>query len=80
MVLKDWTKTERNEWHKFHKNGKKLPNGKLYDGILIAKTVNGDWIFNSFYRKVPKKYKYKEGKLKTRKDALKLAKDYMERN
>ena len=77
MALQDWEKTGTNEWHKFSKNGKRLAGKKFYDGIMIVKTINGDWTFGSMYRQIPKNYEYKEGRLKTREQALALAKRYM---
>ena len=78
MPLKDWEKTGENEWHKFSKNGKRLSSGKFYDGIAIVKTINGDYIVDSYYRKFD--HKYKEGELKTLPQALSFAKKYMRKN
>ena len=81
MVLKDWTETEgdaeMSSWHKYHKNGKKLAGGQFYDGVMITKTVNGDWTFGSYYRQTPKEYHYKQGRLRTKEQAIRLAKSYM---
>ena len=77
MTLKDWTKSGEYEWHKYHENGKKLSGNKFYDGVLITKTINGDWTFGSYYRQIPKEYTYKQGKLKTKSQAQALARKYM---
>jgi len=66
-----WKQLGKNEWE-IRNN-----SGKILDGVSITKTVNGDWTFNSFYRKIPSKYQYQKGKLKSEDDAIKLAKQYM---
>jgi len=75
MPIKDWTKTGKNEWHKYRSNGKKLAGNKFYDGIFYVKTVNGDYNVTSFYKKFPKEYK--KGSIKTESQAIKIAKSYM---
>lgn len=75
MVLSDWESTGADEWHKFSLNGKRLSGKKFYDGIMIVKTVNGDFTVDSFYRKFSPEYK--EGRLKTKVQALAFAKKYM---
>ena len=77
MALSDWESTGEHEWHKFSKNGKRLSGNKFYDGVMIVETVNGDWTFSSFYRSVPTEYHYKQGRLKTEAQAIKLAQRYM---
>ena len=75
MALKDWESTGENEWHKFSKNGKRLGGNKFYDGIVIVKTINGDYTVNSYYRSFSPSYR--EGRLKTLNQAQVFAKRYM---
>jgi len=72
MALKNWTKTGRDEWHKFLK-GK---SGKFYDGIFITPTRDGDFLVDSFYGGM-RKILLSKRRHKTKSQALKFAKKYM---
>jgi hypothetical protein len=73
MVHKsNWIKTGKDEWHNLIR-----PNSqKFYDGVFITKTVDKDYIFDSYYRAshgVARRFK-------TKKEAENYAKKYMRKN
>ena len=85
-MLSDWKSSGKDEWHKYTEKGKSPKEvlgkdfegrEKFFDGIHIGKTVNGDWTFGSYYRQTPAEYQYKQGRLKTHAQAVRLAKKYM---